>query len=175
MNVEIVNEYGFKEAMLGLSLSYNRDPSDMPEVAKKLASLNRGHSKFKEFIMVWLDVKAPLDWWKQMATYRHTSVQSESTMHTLMKSRLTQEHFEAPIPKSYLDYLNSCIDGNAPLEFVSKMLPQGFLQRRLICLNYMCLSNIIIQRRNHKLPEWRMFCEKMKQLEHYELLGVDKE
>lgn len=172
MKVKILKESGYEEALLGLSLSYNKDPKDMHSVAVKLAPLGRGHSKFKEFIQVWIDVTAPLSWWKQMATYRFTSVQSESTMHTLGKYGLTQEHFEKPINPSYLNYLNSCISGKIPLEELSEMIPQGFLQRRIICTNYMSISNMILQRRNHKLSQWKSFCEAMKSLEHYELLGV---
>lgn len=172
MRVKILKEAGYNEALLGLSLSYNRDPFKMHNVAQTLASLGRGHSKFKEFIQVWIDVTAPLSWWKQMATYRHTSVQSESTMHTLKKKELTQENFEVPIPNEYLQYLNSCIKEDSPIEILGNLLPDGFLQRRIICTNYMSISNMIIQRKNHKLPQWQTFCNEMKNLEHYDLLGV---
>ena len=172
MKIKVLKEAGYEEAMLGLSLSFNREPADMPAVAKGLAKRGGGHGKFLESIAVWLDVTAPMDFWLQADTYRvGMTKQSESTMHTLTRTKLAQENFEAPIPLSYLNYLNSCIDGGAPIEFLKKMLPCGFLQRRVLCTNYKTLQHIINQRKGHKLPEWKTFIESLRPLEHYDLIG----
>lgn len=173
MKVKILEEAGFEIAMRGLARSFNRDPKDMPAIALGLANKDKGHNKFLESIVVWMDIDAPLDWWKQMDTYRAgVTKQSDSTMHTITKRSLLQEDFEEAIPSSYLNYLNSCIDGNAPVNFVSKMLPQGFIQGRTVCTNYKTIRNILLQRAGHKLKEWEVFCDAMKGLKYYEYLGI---
>ena len=54
---------------------------------------------------------------------------------------------------------------------LKSLLPECFLQRRIVNLNYMSLRNIIKQRENHKLLEWKSFCQYMKDnCEHYDLL-----
>lgn len=175
MHVKILKEAGLEEALLGLSLSFNKDPAEMYPVLLKLCDKDGGHNKALESICVWIDVRAPMDFHKQLDTYRiGITKQSESTMHTLGKRRLTQEDFEIPIQSKYLTYLNSCIDGGIPQTLLGKYLPQSFLQRRILCTNYKALRHILKQRMHHKLPEWSIFCGAMKDLEHYELLGVDK-
>ena len=59
---------------------------------------------------------------------------------------------------STLNLLNLDI-ANGRLEEVKNELPEGFLQRRIMVTNYKALRNIYQQRKNHKLPEWRLFCE----------------
>lgn len=172
MEVKILKEAGYDEAILGLSLSYSKPVDErMYIVAEKLAPRGNGHNKFLESIVAWIDVTAPLDWWAEMDTYRvGMTKQSSSTMHTLGRRRLVHSDFEEEIPHTYLSYLNSCIDGKAPLSLLKKLLPCGFLQRRILCTNYKTLQNIINQRTGHKLPQWGIFLEGLKDLEHYNLI-----
>lgn len=167
MKVKVLLEAGFEPAMLGLSLSYNAVLENMPDRATKLAHTGFGNSKFLESILVWLDVTAPRYWWQQMDTYRIGTKQSESTMHTLLRKQLTQEDFAFDIPPDWLNFLNTIVD----LELKKRLLPESFLQRRILCFSYKTLQNIYYQRQNHKLSEWREFCcEMLKQLEHSEYL-----
>ena len=39
-----------------------------------------------------------------------------------------------------------------------RWLPDGWLQKRTITLNYEVLRNMYFQRQHHKLTEWRQFC-----------------
>jgi len=101
MKVKILDERGYDWALLGLSLSFEQDPADMPRVAQKLAFRGDGHNKFLESIVLWLDITAPRYWWQQFDTYRAgVSKQSASTMHTMTRRALTQEDFEHSIPRS---------------------------------------------------------------------------
>ena len=173
MKVKILNEEGYYQAMYGLSLSYNKKVEEVEDVAIKLAGLDKGHNKFLESMVVWIEVQAPLDFHIQLDTYRvGMTKQSQSTMHTLKKRALRQEDFEIEIPQYYLDYLNSIIDSGLPVTYIKKLLPCGFLQTRVLCTNYKTIRNIIIQRQNHKLLEWKVFCEAMKALKYYNLLGL---
>ena len=153
----------------------------MQSVAERLAGKGLGHDKFLESIQVWLDIKAARYWWQEFDTYRvGTSKQSESTMHTITKRELTQEDFEYPIPQALLDHLNALCGAykytegearDATFLALKAALPEGFLQRRVVCTNYKVLQNMIRQRYNHRLPEWKEFIWFLADnLHHTELL-----
>jgi len=166
MEVKVLKEAGFDEALLGLSLSYNSHPSK--RVADNLAWKQGGHNKFLESTYAWLDINAPRYWWSQADTYRLSTKQSESTMHTVLRRYLNQEDFEGGIDETFLYLLNNKIQ-EKDFRWVKKHLPEGFLQRRVWVMNYKCLQNLVAQRLTHDLVEWQVFCEALRvQLEHPE-------
>jgi hypothetical protein len=171
MKVDALREAGYEEALLGLSLSYNQPAEKMPRVAARLYCHDDGHNKFLESIVVWLDIVAPRYWWQQFDTYRvGMTKQSQSTMHTIMKRPLVQEDFEHPIHPATLEHLNDLIS-KRDFETVKVELPEGFLQRRVVCTNYKVLRHIVAQRMSHRLPEWVFFCQELSaQLGHPEFI-----
>jgi hypothetical protein len=172
VEINILKEAGFDEALLGLSLNKNQSIEKMPKVALKLAKMDGGHNKFLESIDVWLDIKAPRYWWSQFDTYRAgVTKQSESTMHTIMKRQLTEDDFSEYIPSENIDTLNGYIQAKQ-FNLVKANLPEGFLQRRIVKLSYKNIRNIIQQRKNHRLLEWKFFCDFMLTLENYQFLGL---
>jgi|SaaInlStandDraft_4_1057021.scaffolds.fasta_scaffold06826_9 hypothetical protein len=191
MDVKVVKEEGYEEALLGLGLSFYKESEDldlwwddkkldkMRKVAKKLSQKGPSHSKFIRLCNLTILIKAPRFFWSEFDTYKiGTTGLSASTMHTLLKEPLTQQHFEYPLLGTYLDYLNRLIkEGNFKIESMKNALPEGYLQTRLILMNYQTLRTIIAQRQNHRLPQWRMFIKKMKeQVKYKELLeGVNYE
>jgi len=176
MRIRVIEEHGYETALLGLSLSYGKDPAAMQEVARRLRFKGDGHNKYLESIFVWLDVDAPRYFWQQLDTYRTgVSKQSESTMHTMTRRALDQEDFAHAIPQEHLDHLNRLID-REDWEAVKHDLPESFLQRRIVCLNYMSLQRMIRQRRSHRLAEWSEFAGNvLQQVEHPELLEDEEE
>ena len=195
MQVHIIGEYGFEEALFGLGLSYgitsrfdsvhafytdhlmkqHSETSDyqrLQKVAAKLAHKDGGHNKFLEAITVTLDIDAPRYWWSEFDTYRvGTTKQSESTMHTIDKRHLTKSDFEGgDIPDSLLSLINSAVDDKDWYR-VKQLLPESFLQRRIVSTNYKVLRNVYAQRKNHRLPEWHVFCDTLRNgLEHFDYL-----
>jgi hypothetical protein len=160
MKVTVLREAGIDEALLGLSLSYNQQPDKMKAVADRLAHKGNGESKFLESVMVWIDVTAPRYWWSQADTYRiGVSKQSQSTMHSLLKRPLTEEDCPG-VPCQCIDAVNKAIE-IGDLETAKAALPEGFLQRRIVCLSYASLQRIVKQRRSHKLAEWHVFCDEI--------------
>ena len=117
MRVRIISEHGYSEALFGLGLSHGvtsgESPHDfniarMERVALKLAGKGGGHDKFLRQIAVWLDITAPLYWWKEFDTYKvGTTAQSESTMHTLLKTPLEEKSFEGTLPDAMLAELRA--------------------------------------------------------------------
>jgi hypothetical protein len=215
MTVKFISSYGWCEALLGIGLSYgissgidlgglhaDSDLKDkLVEIAKSLAYKDNGENKFMRQISVWLDITAPLYWWKQMDQYKvGTTTQSESTMHTLMKSSLSIDNFEKPYnpaqevnedtEKWALDMgtligtLNSYISEYKTdvrldrkqflFNAVVAMLPESFLQRRIVSCNVSVLRNIVAQRYKHKLPQWKIFCDAVKAIPVYETLFGDR-
>jgi len=178
MEVKILNEFGYEEAMLGLSLSYGINISKTREIAEGLCNKDHGHNKFLEMIDVWLDITAPRYWWQEADTYRLSTKQSESTMHTIHKRHLTQDDFETEINPELINLVNRNIDTynrtKSSLDFLRLKInmPEGLLQRRIWKLSYKNLREILIQRSNHRLPEWReIFCPYiLNNVEHPELL-----
>ena len=180
MKVEIIEESGFQSAMLGLSLNKKQNVDNMQKVAMKLGKYDGGHNKFLESIIIVLDINAPRYWWSEFDTYRAgVTKQSESTMHTLEKEVLTQECFEYPINEMYLDWLNDKLminRKNKEKNFIAKIkndLPEGFLQRRIVTTNYKTLRNIYLQRKSHRLPQWKQFCEYIESRAKYFIYMAD--
>lgn len=171
MEAVIINESGFANSLMGCGLSFGLISqrkigtgitpemlNKLKEIALKLYDKDGGHNKLLEGIQVWIDIRAPRYWWSEMDTYRvGCTKQSESTIHTLMKNPITQEMFEKPIWPLYIDFLESLRKGG-DLTAMKNALPEGFLQRRIMNTNYKTLRNILSQRKNHKLQEWRDFC-----------------
>lgn len=119
MQVKILSEHGYEEALFGLGLSHGltsgmecdkrfctsfpKEFLRMEDVANKLAGKGNGHDKFLRQICVWLDITAPRYWWPEIDQYKVATVtQSESTMHTIHKKEFTLDDFE--IDKSIYEF-----------------------------------------------------------------------
>jgi hypothetical protein len=169
-----LEEAGYHSAVTGVSLSYNTSFVKATSTVIHLRDKDFGENKFLESIQTWWNILAPRYWWQEMDTYRiGITKQSESTIHTLKRKPLTNENFAQDIPDSLLQELNTMIEADYPLDTIKNLLPEGFLQRRIVNVNYKSLRNMILQRRNHKLKEWRVFCDEvLKQVNYPYLLPV---
>lgn len=165
--IKLLGEAGYEAAMLGLSLSYSQPIEKMPGVAEKLVLKGGSHAKFLESMVVWLLIRAPRYWWQQFDTYRAgVTKQSGSTMHTIMKRSLTSEDFVRGVLPVTICALNDYIE-SGEFEIAKASLPEGFLQERVVCLNYKVLAHMYQQRKNHRLSEWRDFFDfGLSQLAH---------
>lgn len=73
----------------------------------------------------------------------------------------TYESVKSTATKEYLDELNNRLT-KLYLEILYSN-PAGFIITARITTNYRSIKNIYGQRYNHRLPEWREFCEYMKE------------
>ena len=185
IEVKVTEESGYESALSGLALN-KKQTKEMKQVADKLAKMDGGHNKFLESIIVWLEIKAPRYWWAEADTYRLTSKQSESTMHTLLRElerdngdgERFQKYFESTCSwRTVENYINLWREHGKFMEMPDKLifmkanLPEAFLQKRMWRLDYKTLRNIIQQRKNHRLPHWEIFIsEVLKQVEYPEFL-----
>jgi len=182
LQAEVIEEAGYDSALHGLSFNKKQE-KDMCPVALKLCSKDGGHNKFLESIVVWIEVTAPRYWWQEADTFRLSTKQSESTMHTLVDELKSGDfttvagYFESEC-LSYANFVllketveNRVITESQRLVMIKRNLPEGFLQKRLWCMNYKCLRNIIMQRKTHRLPHWQSFINQvMGSLKNPELL-----
>ena len=184
IRVEKVDEAGYRAALQGLAHNKKQETEKMSVVAKKLATLDGGHNKFLESMILWLDVRAPRYWWQEADTFRLSSKQSESTMHTLTAELLAVDMNDAASIENFiaenfepnscsaetLKWIHAAAQQKDIIE-IKKKLPEGFLQTRMWCMSYKTLRNLILQRRTHRLPHWKEFIRQTLELvDHPELL-----
>lgn len=149
------------------------------QLMKKLAKSGTDHRKFMRMIPVYVDITAPLYWWKEFDTYKvGTVANSCSTMHKIHDKKFTlddfsHEHLQAPmveILKHTIHGLNDARDAYLSSKDklmwwqMIQLLPSSYNQKRSVMLNYEVLTNMYKSRKNHKLDEWRDFCKWMEDL-----------
>ena len=161
------------------------------ELMQKLIKAGSEHRKFLRQIFVAVDITAPLYFFKELDTYKVGTVSnSTSTMHKLADTPITLNCFEmddfTPLIDnfkidlswqtvvSYLEQLrqkyNETKDKCYWKELI-RLLPESWLQKRTITMNYENILNMYRQRKNHKLTEWsKSFCDWIKTLPYAEEL-----
>lgn len=76
-----------------LKKTYNIGPNDL-DLMTRLRNAGTDHRKFMRMITVYLDITAPLYWWKEFDTYKvGTVANSCSTMHKIADKEFTLEDF----------------------------------------------------------------------------------
>lgn len=206
IDFQIIEMGGFKAALHGM-----RNPKDSWEnadtvvdpdreagvmigendydLASRLASGGSVHGKFRRMVKVWVDITAPLYWWKEFDTYRAgVEKNSCSTMHTLHRRDLTgddfsYEHMFGTAEECLVDTINQinhyrrlyvqAVKDKDPIAKdywwqMIQLLPSSFNQKRTVELNYEVLANICEYRATHKLDEWRDFVHWAEQLPYSE-------
>ena len=185
---------------------------------EKLSKAGTSHSKYRRMMVVYVDITAPLYWWKEFDTYKvGTVANSCSTMHKIHSKEFTLgdfscEHlinpFDLDFPdvddaSSDIDNLPITLSGNRTVVYTPvgtlavivgmlnkcrklyletkdklywwqmiQLLPSSYNQKRTVMLNYEVLANIYHDRKNHKLDEWREFCEWIRNYLPYSKLIV---
>ena len=187
----------------GNGLPYKKDefigPEDL-DLMTRLRNAGTDHRKFIRMITVYLDITAPLYWWKEFDTYKvGTVANSCSTMHKIAAKEFTFDDFSCEhlerrsslTLKKVIDDLNyyrehyifftkeNVIGFDTKTKDIwwqmIQLLPSSYNQRRTVMLNYEVLANIYKSRRNHKLDEWHTFCDWIESLPYSELItGKEK-
>lgn len=184
MEVKVLEECGRDHALRGMAYSYKDRATEVDEWwnlqrgkaekrAPLLAPKDGGHNKFLESVIVYLDIEAPRAFWQEFDTYRvGTTKQSESTMHTLAKRGPLPEDFEDGIHPIMFDAFCMVYERvKNDITQLKENLPEGFLQRRVVCTNYKTLRNILHQREGHRYKRWAQFeSAVISQLQHPEYL-----
>ena len=160
----------------------------------RLRNAGTDHRKFMRMIAVYVDITAPLYWWKEFDTYKvGTVANSCSTMHKIAEKEFTIDDFSCEhLENSWLVHLKETIkllneardayhwcNTDAKKEWwwqMIQLLPSSYNQKRTVMLNYEVLANIYKSRNNHKLDEWSVgFMDWIERLPYSELItGKEK-
>lgn len=130
----------------------NRDLKLLSTLVKRGDS----HAKCLRGLIVYAEIEASIYWWVEAETYRagHERLSSQSTMHVDAKGLVGDE-----------------------LVKVKAEIPMGKPLKKIDFFSYQCLRNIVIQRSNHRLPEWHNFIDWVRTLPFAKeliLVGLDK-
>lgn len=164
---------------------YEIGPNDL-DLMKQLRNAGTDHRKFMRMITVYVDITAPLYWWKEFDTYKiGTVANSCSTMHKIHAKEFTLEDFstEHLYPEaiglclkstiSWLNfYRNRYLNSKDKEDWwqMIQLLPSSYNQKRTVMLNYEVLAGIYPSRKDHRLDEWREFCKWIEGLPYSEIV-----
>ena len=155
------------------------------DLMNRLAAGGSVHAKYRRMIIVYVDITAPLYWWKEFDTYKvGTVANSCSTMHKIADKEFTIDDFSVNHLTdlsiegfmALITYLNTLrdrynLDKNKEDWWqMIQLLPSSYNQKRTVMLNYEVLAGIYPMRKNHKLDEWQEFCQWIEQLPYSELI-----
>ena len=170
------------------------------DLMMKLRNAGTDHRKFMRMIAVYVDILAPLYWWKEFDTYKvGTVANSCSTMHKIHEKKFTIDDFshehliveddvnhidmvawlQEQIDilnvwrRTFLDVKDSDVSSKSAKRYwwqMIQLLPSSYNQKRTVMLNYEVLANIYKSRKNHKLDEWVEFCKWIDNLPYSELI-----
>ena len=169
---------------------------------EKLSNAGTDHRKFMRMIIVYVDITAPLYWWKEYDTYKvGTVANSCSTMHKIADKEFTLDDFShehlqedsVAVLESGIHTLNvhrewynnnKILNEKFPITVLDdpkidwwqmiQLLPSSYNQKRTIMLNYEVLANIYKSRRHHKLDEWHTFCDWIEGLPYSEMITGER-
>lgn len=203
-------------------------PNDL-KLLNNLAKAGSDEAKFRRMIAVYVDITAPMYWWKDADTYKVGTVRNScSTMHKIHDKEFTLENFSCEHLISFNDMpdwrdhiqwmieddLSSHLEITGPIIMAGdqdwfspygflkltvkalnqmrklfletkdkkywwqmiQLLPSSYNQRATLMLNYEVLANMYHARKNHKLDEWREFCDWIKTLPYAkELITLEED
>jgi hypothetical protein len=119
------------------------------DLASKLIKAGDDHAKAIRGIIVWLEIELQVGFMIEFETYRH-GVECLSTSSSM--------HFELKKLK-----------GVALAEKKQADLPEK-VYSRIFTISYQALRNIYKARRNHRHPDWKIFCTFIESLPYFNCL-----
>lgn len=160
----LCNNCGFNPNWCGNAPCYLIGENDL-KLARRLIKAGCEHRKFLRQLIISVDISAPRYFWSEADTYSiGITKNSCSTMHTLTKNTITEDMFEIDdIDEfdsnliSHLDTLRCLYNQTKDIKYFRKLkqlLPESFIQKRTVTINYENILNMINQRKNHRLKEW---------------------
>ena len=180
-----IKVYDLEESMRAAGYPMRTELDETPDFTKdcsraqrltKASRFNAAHAQFLTGIVVNFDLTFSNKAWIEAERYRFLNfVSSQSTMHCITKFGLRKQCNEyvderiITIVQEYIDLYNSLTaQDEETIEFKKNLylkilynLPSGFQLTARMTTNYRCLLNIYNQRHDHRLPEWREFCNQL--------------
>lgn len=158
------------------------------KLMRQLAKSGPVHAKYRRMITVTCDITAPMFWWAEFDTYKVGTVRNScSKMHKIHSKELLNEDFSCEGCREIGSWATLCFvtvqntcnklreKYNETKEkkywrALIELLPESYNQRATVQLNYEVLAGMYYWRKDHKLDEWRMFCEWVESLPYSEII-----
>ena len=141
---------------------------------KAVENDNDAHGQFLTGILVSFDLTFTVKAWTEAERYKFLCfISSQSSCHRISKFDLNtcfDSHVDErckEIVRELVEEYNAETDPEKKKEKYLNLLyscPTGLKLTARLTTNYRCLRNIYKQRKNHRLPEWRLFCEWLETL-----------
>ena len=134
------------------------------------APLNSGHVSFAKGIVVNMDITFTNKAWIEMQRYHFIDIiTGQSCMHRISKFNLDyafNEYVDEVIVERLKEVQANYTNNPTPENYLKLLYstPSGIYLTGRVTTNYLQLMNIYQQRHNHRLPEWRQFCQELLEL-----------
>ena len=131
------------------------------------APLNSGHVSFAKGIVVNMDITFTNKAWIEFQRYHFADIiTGMSTMHRISKFDLDEafnEYVDPQIIERLKDLQEMYLLTKDKEDYLKLLYstPAGLEMTGRVTTNYLQLMNMWSQRHNHRLPEWRQFCEEL--------------
>ena len=176
MRIKNLKVYDLEESLLAsgypMRVNLDKEKPDESDLKRGLnlvmaSNGNGAHGQWLTGVRVAFDLTCSNKMWVEAERYRFLEfVSSQSTMHRAVSfdfneqcnlyvdgqildrlNEIKQEYTNNPTPGNYLKLLYN--------------IPSGFELTARLTTDYRCLLNIYVQRHDHRLPEWREFCQEL--------------
>ena len=190
-------EEAVKGAKYSYAIDTNAVTSEVTKTTLSLANskAGSGHDQFMTGIIVQFDLTFSNKAWVEAERYKFLNfISSQSTMHRITKFDLDQAYLPYvdnriveimkekvkaynELQAQMTSFKNEGKDVSEMMNTLNEMYleilysnPAGFRLTAKMTTNYRALKTIYNQRKDHRLPEWRAFCEWIKTLPHSEFI-----
>lgn len=179
--------YGLSESIKASKYPMSTDTllcnSGVTETVKKLGScqMGTGHDNFLNGIVVQFDLTFSNKAWVEAERYHFLDfVSSQSTMHRIAKFNIEEQcnEYVSGVVIEELNHLVDVYNADKTEENYLRVLyniPSGFQLTARMTTNYRQLKTIYHQRRTHRLPEWRRFCQWIEELPMFKELCLNED
>lgn len=170
-NITDIKVYGLDESIKRAKYPMSTDISELnADITKGIIALagcekGTGHDQWLSGVIVQFDLTYTVKAWTEAERYNWlTFISSQSTMHRIAQFDLDQQYNEYTDPRSIAivkELVEKYNETKNPKDYLRVLMsnPCGFKLTAGMTTNYRQLKTIYAQRRTHRLPEWREFCE----------------
>lgn len=182
MKIENIKVYDLEESIKAskypMTIDTNNCNEDITKTVLALGNSNKGegHDNFLQGIRVAFNLTFSNKAWTELQRYHFIDfVSSQSTMHRISRFDLNNQ-YNKYVDVRIINIMNELKDKYNETQNKDDYLkllysnPAGFELTARLTTNYRQLKTVYIQRKNHRLPEWREFCEWVEELPYFKEL-----
>lgn len=182
--IKNIKVYGLEDSIKRSKYPMSADVDELnDEVTKTVHTLAKsrmgeGHDNFLNGIIVQFDLTFTIKAWTELQRYHFIDfVSSQSTIHRISRLVIDEAYVKytdsriVRIMKELVENYNKEMDSKRKQEKYLEILysnPCGMKLTAGMTTNYRQLKTIYKQRKNHRLPEWQIFCKQLEELPYHE-------